>query len=109
MRILPRSTRHAYHSRLPREGSHHHRRRAERLARDGATTVLWDIDPELFDRGHNDFRPALLQRVDVTDPDSVHAATDDVVARTGGIDIVINNAGIVGPYTPVEEYESAAW
>jgi 3-oxoacyl-[acyl-carrier protein] reductase len=51
---------------------------AEAFEREGATVVVWD-----------------LPQVNVTDGDAVNAATQDVVAKHGRIDVLVNNAGIV--------------
>jgi 3-oxoacyl-[acyl-carrier protein] reductase len=45
---------------------------------EGAKVVIWDV-PE----------------VDVTDVDAVSRATEDAAAKHGGIDVLVNNAGIV--------------
>lgn len=44
-----------------------------------------------------DVRPAQL---DVTDDDSVDAAVDHVAAAGTGLDVLVNNAGIIGARTP---------
>jgi NAD(P)-dependent dehydrogenase (short-subunit alcohol dehydrogenase family) len=48
-------------------------------------------------------------RTDVTDEASVRETVADVVAQFGGIDCVVNNAGIAGPTAPIEEVSSADW
>lgn len=71
---------------------------AEVLADCGASVTLADIDAEvleasarsLADRGGN-VRSFV---VDVADAERVQALVDDVVAREGGVDVVIANAGI---------------
>jgi len=47
-------------------------------------------------------------RCDVADPDAVTAMFDAVVGRWGAIDIVVNNAGIVGN-APAEAMTAAQW
>jgi NAD(P)-dependent dehydrogenase (short-subunit alcohol dehydrogenase family) len=40
-------------------------------------------------------------RIDVTDDESVAAAAADIEARFGRLDVLVNNAGISGPFDPV--------
>jgi NAD(P)-dependent dehydrogenase (short-subunit alcohol dehydrogenase family) len=46
--------------------------------------------------------------MDVKDAESVRAATDEVVANLGGIDVWVNNAGVF-PSIPVLDTEDDAW
>ncbi|MEL6478209.1 MAG: SDR family oxidoreductase [Pseudomonadota bacterium] len=46
---------------------------------------------------------------DVTDRAGVAAFVEGAVARLGGLDILINNAGIAGPTGPVEEIAPEDW
>ncbi|WP_151770038.1 SDR family NAD(P)-dependent oxidoreductase [Streptomyces abyssomicinicus] len=62
----------------------------ERLARAGAHVVGLDLRPsgdEPFD----------VVRCDVTDDRSVRSAVADALSRLGGLDVLVNNAGIGGP------------
>lgn len=52
---------------------------------------------------------ALPVRTDVTDEASVEEGVAATVAEFGGLDCVVNNAGIAGPTAPVEEVEREAW
>jgi len=61
---------------------------ASRLRRDGARVVAFDVNPDAA----SDVDLAVA--VDVTDDTSVIAGVERVVAELGGIDIVVNNAGI---------------
>ncbi|HEX4495650.1 MAG TPA: 3-oxoacyl-ACP reductase FabG [Thermoanaerobaculia bacterium] len=62
---------------------------ARRFAAAGYRVAVWDVkEGEAGDSG-------VFQRVDVTDPAAVEAATADVFARWGRIDVLVNNAGIV--------------
>ena len=87
---------------------------AERLARRGHTVVATMRDVDGHNRPHREALEALAARerlaltvaeLDVTDDASVQRAVADAVDRVGGLDAVINNAGIGGigvteAYTP---------
>ena len=67
----------------------------------GAHLVLWDIDKEGLNRVSNDLGDTChVDQVDITDPDSVSNASEYVETKFGGLDILINNAGILPPYGP---------
>lgn len=71
---------------------------AETVATQGAAVVIADIDAEagaasadaLADQGHK----ASFVHLDVTDDASWEAAIPDVLSSLGGLDVVVNNAGI---------------
>ena len=46
---------------------------------------------------------------DVADRDSVARMMDEAVAALGGLDVLVNNAGIAGPAASVETLDPAAW
>lgn len=58
-----------------------------RLRADGAAVAVFDLNPYAADA-------ELAITVDVTDQVSVSAGVDQVVARFGHVDIVVNNAGV---------------
>ena len=72
---------------------------ADRLAADGAAVAVFDLAPS--DR-HASFP------VDVTDDASVRAGVQGVVDRFGGIDVLVNNAGI-GAQGTVETATDEQW
>ena len=54
--------------------------------------------------------PALSQSVcDVSDRDAVAALFDDALGTLGGLDVLVNNAGIAGPTAKCEDVDPAAW
>jgi NAD(P)-dependent dehydrogenase (short-subunit alcohol dehydrogenase family) len=68
----------------------------------GAATAALDLDPSGAPEG------ALQIQVDVTDTAAVRAAVDRAAEELGGIDIVINNAGI-GAQGEVDANDDAEW
>ncbi|WP_455449138.1 SDR family NAD(P)-dependent oxidoreductase [Natrinema thermotolerans] len=51
----------------------------------------------------------LTVETDVTDPDSVENAIDETIETFGGLDCLVNNAGIAGPTAPLEETTDDEW
>ena len=52
---------------------------------------------------------ALPVRTDVTDESSVASLIEETVSAFGGLDGVVNNAGIAGPTAPVTEVDADDW
>ena len=52
---------------------------------------------------------ALALTCDVADYASVEAAVQQTVARFGGLDVLINNAGVLKPIAPLAEADPADW
>lgn len=76
---------------------------ARLLAARGATVAVLDVaDPP------TDADGLLAVRCDVTDDASVRAAVAHVVSTSGGLDVVVANAGI-GAQGTVEDNEDAEW
>ncbi len=62
----------------------------------GAHVLCTDVDPDAADETASSLSArARAARLDVTDAGAVQATVDDVVARTGRLDLMFNNAGIV--------------
>lgn len=83
---------------------------ARRLAGAGATVVVADLDIEggrqvAASLPHNAFALA----VDITSAESVNKAVEEVLARTGRIDVLVNNAGIGGKAAPLWEQTLEDW
>ena len=68
---------------------------AEAYIREGATVAIADINVERAEETARELGPqAYAVKMDVTDQASIEAAIAAVDARTGGIDILINNAAL---------------
>ena len=85
---------------------------AERMLDSGASVSIWDIDQTLLDAVHA--RHGATGRLQVLNGnigklDSVEAATRAVIDRFGKIDVLINNAAIVGPNANTWEYPVQAF
>jgi NAD(P)-dependent dehydrogenase (short-subunit alcohol dehydrogenase family) len=46
---------------------------------------------------------------DITDAAAVAPMFEDLVGALGGLDVLVNNAGIAGPTAPVDEYPREEW
>ena len=85
---------------------------AERMLAGGASVSIWDRDDGLLDAltekgGHGDALQTLA--ADIGQLASVEAATAAAMERFGRIDVLINNAAIVGPNMPTWEYPPDAF
>ena len=78
--------------------------------REGATVVMGDID----DAAGSEMMASLgdafhFVKCDVTQEAQVKALMDQAADKTGGIDIVFNNAGSGGPRDPIDEISGDDW
>ena len=82
---------------------------AREFAREGARVHVCDVDqPALATLSARD--PTVSHsHCDVSDEASVHRLFDDVLARHGGLDVLVNNAGIAGPTARCEDVSLADW
>ena len=85
---------------------------AERLLKSGASVCLWDRDQVLVEETANSLASkgkVEIAVMDVTDLDSVKAATQKTIDSLRSIDILVCNAGIAGPTVKVWEYPPEDW
>ncbi len=85
---------------------------ANRMLASGASVALWDLDKAaLADASASLSKAGKVSThvVELTDEDSVRAATAATLASHGRIDILVNNAGITGGNAKVWELDTAVW
>jgi 2-dehydro-3-deoxy-L-rhamnonate dehydrogenase (NAD+) len=68
---------------------------ARRLASEGASVVVWDVNGGI--------------KTDISDLASVEASVAETIKQIGGIDILVNSAGITGPTVPVDGFPVDGW
>lgn len=85
-----------------------------RLAQDGAHIVATDIDLAGAEQlaahlnSHHEAGRAIAVKMDVTNEESVRAAFEQAALAFGGIDIIVNNAGLASS-APITETSLAEW
>ena len=83
---------------------------AARLAGAGATVVVADLNhPGAVAAAGQIGSAAFALQVDITDRASVEQMVTAVLARTGRIDVLVNNAGIGGRAAPLWEQTDEDW
>ncbi|WP_439137799.1 SDR family NAD(P)-dependent oxidoreductase [Roseicyclus sp.] len=83
---------------------------ARQLAASGARVVLADLDAERTEiAARNVGHGARAVVADVTKPDQVAALVACAQSETGALHLMVNNAGIGGPITPLGAYPLDAW
>ena len=85
---------------------------AERMLESGASVAIWEVDRKLIealDAKNGNTGKVQTVFADIGKLDSVEAATRATLDRFGKIDILINNAAIVGPNATTWEYPPQAF
>ncbi len=85
---------------------------ASRFLASGANVAIWDINesvlaPAVATLGGGD--KVTTEHVDIADYESVERATRATLAHFGRIDILVNNAAVVGPNVKLVDYPLDAW
>ena len=76
---------------------------------DGARVQVCDVDESALEAFSGECPAAGVLRADVSSPGDVDALFDTVETRFGGLDVLINNAGIAGPTGRVEDISPQDW
>ncbi len=84
---------------------------ADRLAENGSRVVYTDVDAEEVRRAASRQSRAMALSLDVTRPEEIVAAIEQVVGAWGSLDIVVNNAGInsIVHRVSIDEYPRSEW
>ncbi|HEX6981033.1 MAG TPA: SDR family oxidoreductase [Alphaproteobacteria bacterium] len=85
------------------------RRIAERFSANGARVHICDIDDAALAEFGKANPTVGVTRADVAVPGDVDRLFDEAVSALGGLDVLVNNAGIAGPTAPVEEISLEDW
>jgi NAD(P)-dependent dehydrogenase (short-subunit alcohol dehydrogenase family) len=84
-----------------------------RLAEEGASVAVADIDDDAGRRVCEEIAgragTAEYWRLDVTDEAAVTRVFEEIADRLGGVDVVVNNAGISGADKPTDEITAEEW
>lgn len=82
---------------------------AARLLSEGAKIQICDVDDAALNAFAEQFPSAHIFNTDVTDETACDALIAETVKNLGGLDVLVNNAGIAGPTGGIDEIEPAAW
>ena len=75
----------------------------------GASVWICDLAQEFLDSTAKALPGIGTMVCDVSDPDAAAAFVAEAAQHMGGLDIVVNNAGIAGPAAPLEEISTEDW
>lgn len=82
---------------------------AGRLAADGATVVVSDMNADGASAAAAAIgKDAFAITADISDPDAVASLFKEIETRTGGVDILVNNASIV-PFVAWDDVDLDHW
>lgn len=82
---------------------------AARLLSEGAKVQICDIDDELLAVFSKRFPQAHIFKTDVSDEGACKALITEATANLGGLNALVNNAGIAGPTGGIDEIDPAEW
>lgn len=86
---------------------------ARSFAREGAAVAIFDVDktkgPEAAAEIEREGGKAIFISCDLTDPDQVQAAYDEVIKQFGRVDVLHANAGIIDVPRTIDAMTFAQW
>ena len=75
----------------------------------GARVHVCDVDRSALDRLTHEVPGITSSMADASVPGDVDLVFDDTERSLGGLDVLVNNAGIAGPTGPIESIDEAGW
>lgn len=82
---------------------------ARAFVRAGARVAVVDIDAAALDSLLAEIPGLAGEICDVGDLNHIEAVVPRMISTLGGLDVLVNNAGIAGSTAPVEEYDPRVW
>jgi len=82
---------------------------AKAYAAEGAKVHICDVSEPALEKFRDEFPEIAATHVDVRHEAEIEAWFDDALEDLGGLDVMVNNAGIKGPTAPVDDIEFADW
>ncbi|PRD63836.1 SDR family oxidoreductase [Malikia granosa] len=82
---------------------------AKAFAAAGSRVHVCDIDEAALQRLRSEHPGIGTSRCDIAERDSVQRMMAEAVAALGGLDVLVNNAGIAGPAASVADMDPQAW
>jgi NAD(P)-dependent dehydrogenase (short-subunit alcohol dehydrogenase family) len=82
---------------------------AQAFLADGAHVHICDIAADKLAACQGAHPTLTMSQADVANPSQVDRLFYEATAHLGGLDVLVNNAGIAGPTAPVEEITPEAW
>jgi NAD(P)-dependent dehydrogenase (short-subunit alcohol dehydrogenase family) len=82
---------------------------AKAFASSGAAVCVCDIDPEALARAAGEIPGLHTVVCDVSQRADIERMVSAAVEALGGLDVLVNNAGIAGPTAPLEDSDPDQW
>ena len=82
---------------------------AKAFSADGARVAICDIDDHALNSIKKSFPKIYSEHCDVSDPNACEQFIKSAAKQLGGIDTLVNNAGIGGPTAPIENISYQEW
>ena len=82
---------------------------AQTFLEHGARVHICDVDPQALAAAQKEMPGATQTRADVASTADVERLFEDVARSLGGLDVLVNNAGIAGPTAKVEDIRPEDW